>query len=106
MPSQFLRVEAQNMALSGVTMAGSVRYGQMLWAERRGWWKVGAGKRKRLEQYPHLLGVDEPRCARSDRFDLRRGGTLKQSIAALAKAELEQKLALRHWAVGLQSECA
>src|SRR6476661_6275652 len=106
MPSQLSRVEAQNMALSGVTMAGSVRYGQMLWAERRGWRTVGAGKRKRLEQYPHLLGVDQSRCARSDRFGLRRGGALKQSIAALTKAELEQELALRHRAVGLQSERA
>ena len=78
----------------------------MLWAEKRGWRKVGAGKRKRLEQYPHLLGVDQPRCARSDRFGLRRGGALKQSIVPLAKAELEQELALRHRAVGLQSECA
>ena len=94
------------MALSGVTMAGSIRYGQMLWAERRGWRKVGSGKRKRLEQYPHLLGVDQPRCARSDRFGLLRGGALKQSIAALTKAELEQELALRHRAVGLQSERA
>src|SRR4029079_1574714 len=106
MPSQLSRDDAQNMALSGVTMAGSVRYGQMLWAERRGWRKVGSGKSKRLEQYPHLLGVDQPRCARSDRFGLLRGGALKQSIAALTKAELEQELAVRHRGVGLQAERA
>src|SRR5215510_6066256 len=106
MPSQLSRVEAQNMALSGVTMAGSVRYGQMLRAERRWRWKVDAGKQERLEQYSHLLGVDEPRRAGSNRFGLRRGGVPTQSIAALAKAELEQELSLRHWAVGLQPECA